>query len=134
MELTRRKLIGSLASLLAAPAIVRVSSIMPVKAISEAERWTASWWTKVPGSGEWKFIEYTGTYAHCIDVFKTQPIEGAIEGIGCQINGQWVFDSQGVEETMQDKAGPTSVCASPSPRLHADALRGELTIRYRGCA
>lgn len=32
-ELSRRKLIGSLISLVAAPAIVRVSSIMPVKAM-----------------------------------------------------------------------------------------------------
>lgn len=32
MTLSRRKLIGSLISLVAAPAIVRVSSIMPVKA------------------------------------------------------------------------------------------------------
>lgn len=32
-DLSRRKLIGSLISLVAAPAIVRVSSIMPVKAI-----------------------------------------------------------------------------------------------------
>lgn len=32
-DLSRRKLIGSLISLVAAPAIVRVSSIMPVKAM-----------------------------------------------------------------------------------------------------
>lgn len=34
-ELSRRKLIGSLISLVAAPAIVRVSSIMPVKAVDD---------------------------------------------------------------------------------------------------
>ena len=35
MNLSRRKFIGSLISFVAAPAIVRVSSIMPVKAIPE---------------------------------------------------------------------------------------------------
>ncbi len=87
MITSRRGLITGLASLLAAPAIVRVGSIMPVKAfVSDAERWTASWWTKVPGSGEWKYIQSTGTYAHCMDIFKTRPISG--------VEGQWVFGAQ----------------------------------------
>ncbi len=45
MTINRRDLITGLVSLVAAPAIVRVSSIMPVPATSNIVYWTGSEWT-----------------------------------------------------------------------------------------
>ena len=60
VEISRRKLITGLVSLVAAPAIVRVSSIMPVKAIDP------EWMTKftpiatyVYSSADWKPVMYS---------------------------------------------------------------------------
>jgi len=85
--IARRQMLTGLTSLLAAPAIVRASSLMPISVYAPfdlgAGDYTVSYWMKAEG-GEWRYIETTGTYARCFDLFiKAERGPTRLEGPKC---------------------------------------------------
>lgn len=106
--IARRQLLTSLASLLAAPAIVRASSLMPISVYAPfdlgAGDYTVSYW--MGRDGFWKYIQVTNTYAHCYDLFKKAEPEGTA-----------------LLMPRRGKAAASEVCVAQLLLPHSDAPR-----------